>query len=240
MTGVPDDEDEADYVAFLKHGPSCVVCTAGRPCQVNDELRAAAQAAAVAVLTYIPPGEQGYRTLRVADGYGIREVACVEVGACSWCRKATEDLIVVGVFPSDSGPGRHILACSWCVRLHELLPLSDHPEGGWCTPIHRDRKPAGFPRLRLSDYAMGDCFRCDRAGLQVKRFGEITGPEGETPPTRLSLVHRTPSCPATGRTREPGPPLHATPMIPATAVTPTKKPRPGRVHAPPSREGKGT
>ncbi|EST25620.1 hypothetical protein M877_21805 [Streptomyces niveus NCIMB 11891] len=147
MNGVPDDEDEADYVAFLKHGPSCVVCTAGRPCQVNDELRAAAQAATVAVLTYIPPGEQGYRTLRVADGYGIREVARVEVGACSWCRKATEDLIVVGVFPSDSGPGWDILACSWCVRLHGLLPLSDHPEGGWCTPIHRDRNrtPAGIP-----------------------------------------------------------------------------------------------
>lgn len=37
------------------------------------------------------------------------------------------------------------------------------------------------PGYAVSDYAMGDCFRCDRAGLQVKRFGEITGPEGETP-----------------------------------------------------------
>ncbi|WP_405675783.1 hypothetical protein OG292_10855 [Streptomyces sp. NBC_01511] len=30
-------------------------------------------------------------------------------------------------------------------------------------------------------YELGDCFRCDRAGLQVTRIGEITGPEGETP-----------------------------------------------------------
>ncbi|WP_405676820.1 hypothetical protein OG292_19460 [Streptomyces sp. NBC_01511] len=33
----------------------------------------------------------------------------------------------------------------------------------------------------MSGYLMGDCFRCDRAALQVARFGEITGPEGETP-----------------------------------------------------------
>lgn len=38
----------------------------------------------------------------------------------------------------------------------------------------------------VSDYAMGDCFRCDRAGLQVNRFGEITGPEGETPYTPVT------------------------------------------------------
>lgn len=33
----------------------------------------------------------------------------------------------------------------------------------------------------MNAYLMGDCFRCDRAGLQVTRFGEITGPAGDTP-----------------------------------------------------------
>ncbi|RDG35688.1 hypothetical protein [Streptomyces corynorhini] len=28
---------------------------------------------------------------------------------------------------------------------------------------------------------MGDCFRCDRGGLQVGRVGELLGPYGETP-----------------------------------------------------------
>lgn len=28
---------------------------------------------------------------------------------------------------------------------------------------------------------MGDCFRCDRTGIQVTHVGEIAGPEGETP-----------------------------------------------------------
>lgn len=28
---------------------------------------------------------------------------------------------------------------------------------------------------------MGDCFRCDRTGIQVTRVGEVVGPEGETP-----------------------------------------------------------
>lgn len=141
-SATPDDEA---YVAFLKHGPSCPVCTAGRTCEVSEDLRVAAQVAAVAVLTYVPPGEPGYRTLRISDEYGIHEVARVEVGACSWCRKSDDGLVVVGIFPSDSGPGWDIHACSWCVRRHDLLPLSDHPEGGWCTPMHRDRTPAGIP-----------------------------------------------------------------------------------------------
>ncbi|WP_405612055.1 hypothetical protein [Streptomyces sp. NBC_01508] len=47
-------------------------------------------------------------------------------------------------------------------------------------------------------YELGDCFRCDRAGLQVTRIGEITGPEGETPlhacrscVERLLALHRS-------------------------------------------------
>ncbi|MFJ1645960.1 hypothetical protein [Streptomyces sp. NPDC088258] len=28
---------------------------------------------------------------------------------------------------------------------------------------------------------LGDCFRCDRGGLQVSRVGELIGPYGETP-----------------------------------------------------------
>ncbi|MEV7427845.1 MULTISPECIES: hypothetical protein [Streptomyces] len=28
---------------------------------------------------------------------------------------------------------------------------------------------------------LGDCFRCDRGGVQVIRVGELVGPYGETP-----------------------------------------------------------
>lgn len=146
VTRVPDDE--AAYIAFLKHGPACVVCTAGRPCQVGDELRVAAQESAIVVLTAPPPGVvpvPGCKTLHLVDESGVHEMVRVEEGACSWCRRATDGLIVVGIFPQDSGPGWDILACSWCIRLHELLPLSDHPEGGWCTPMHRDRTSAVIP-----------------------------------------------------------------------------------------------
>ncbi|MFB6950162.1 hypothetical protein ACFCXP_11080 [Streptomyces niveus] len=145
MTGVRDD---ADYVALLKHGPACVVCTAGRPCQVNDELRAAAQESAVAILTAPPPGlapVPGCKTLLIVDESGVHEVVRVEVDACSWCRKSSDGLVVVGIFHSDSGPGWDICACSWCMRLHELLPLHAHPEGSWCIPRHRDGAPAAIP-----------------------------------------------------------------------------------------------
>lgn len=145
MNGVPDDED---HVAFLKHGPTCVVCTAGRPCQVNDELRAAAQESAIAILTAPPPGVApvpGCKTIHLVDEFGTHEVARVEVGACSWCRTARENLTVVGVLSTFFDSGWDIYACSWCARRHHLLPLEQHPERSLRTPLHRDGTPAAIP-----------------------------------------------------------------------------------------------
>ncbi|MFE3736807.1 hypothetical protein [Streptomyces sp. NPDC059134] len=31
------------------------------------------------------------------------------------------------------------------------------------------------------DFVLGDCFRCDRTGIQTTRIGEIVSPEGQTP-----------------------------------------------------------
>ncbi|MFE6025521.1 hypothetical protein [Streptomyces niveus] len=75
----------------------------------------------------------------------MHEVVRVEVDACSWCRKSADGLVVVGIYHSDSGPGWDILACSWCMRLHDLLPLDAHPKGSWCIPRHRDGTPAAIP-----------------------------------------------------------------------------------------------
>ncbi|MEE1799549.1 hypothetical protein PUR57_12845 [Streptomyces sp. JV176] len=36
-------------------------------------------------------------------------------------------------------------------------------------------------QLVAVDYALGDCFRCDRTGIQTTRIGEIVSPEGTTP-----------------------------------------------------------
>ncbi|MFE3830962.1 hypothetical protein [Streptomyces sp. NPDC059092] len=35
-------------------------------------------------------------------------------------------------------------------------------------------------QLVAVDYALGDCFRCDRTGIQTTRIGEIVSPEGQT------------------------------------------------------------
>ncbi|WP_405676819.1 hypothetical protein OG292_19455 [Streptomyces sp. NBC_01511] len=145
MTGVPDDE--ADYVAFLTHGPACPVCTAGRPCQVNNDLRAAAQVSAIAVLTASPPGVvpvPGCKTIHLVDEFGTHEVARVEVDRCSWCRVQGAGLVAVGIL--HAGVGWDITACNWCVRLHDLLPLDQHPDGGRRLPLHRNGAPAAIPK----------------------------------------------------------------------------------------------
>lgn len=138
------DPTEAAYILFLNHGPACATCTGGRPCQEADDLQAASLLADIRLLTTLPPGVKvpGCKTLHVWDEDGLHEVARIEVGACSWCRKSVQGLVVVGIFPSDGGPGWDVHACEWCVRRHDLLPLADHPAGGWCTPIHRDGTPA--------------------------------------------------------------------------------------------------
>ncbi|MFE6030085.1 hypothetical protein [Streptomyces niveus] len=115
---------------------------------MGDELRAVVRKNSLAVFASdAPPTSPGYRTLRISDESGVHEVVRIEVDACSWCRKSDDGLVVVGICHSDSGPGWDIHACSWCVRLHELLPLTDHPEGGWCIPMHRDRTPANIPQV---------------------------------------------------------------------------------------------
>lgn len=50
-----------------------------------------------------------------------------------------------------------------------------HPD----TPRRHTRRDP--PVRAVSAYEMGDCFRCDRTGIQVTHVGEIAGPEGETP-----------------------------------------------------------
>ncbi|MFD7516105.1 hypothetical protein ACFV85_15060 [Streptomyces niveus] len=99
----------------------------------------------ITLLTTPPPGVKvsGCKTLHVWDEDGLREVARVEVGICSWCRKSDAGLVLVGILVV--GPGWDILACEWCVRRHDLLPLADHPEGGLRTPRHRDGTPAAIP-----------------------------------------------------------------------------------------------
>lgn len=133
--------------ALETHMRGCALCIADRACQAGAELRADVAGAALVDLAGPPvPRVLGCKTLHIVDEDGIvHEVARVEVGRCSWCRTQATGLVVVGIFPSDSGPGWDIVACSWCVRLHDLLPLSDHPEGGWFTPRHRDGTPAAIP-----------------------------------------------------------------------------------------------
>ncbi|MFE9296611.1 hypothetical protein [Streptomyces niveus] len=144
--GDPITPDDLDQDAVLEsHVRTCAVCIAGRACEVGGDLRGAAAVAALTDLAAPPvPTVPGCKTLHVVDEDGaIHELARVEVGRCSWCRLQATGLVTVGIL--QVGDGWTISACDWCARLHNLLPLDEHPPGSRHLPLRRDGTDADIP-----------------------------------------------------------------------------------------------
>lgn len=140
-----DLDPDAEVAAHVR---TCALCIADQACEVGGDLRAAAVVAALTDLADLAappvPPVPGCKTLHLVDEDGaIHQVARVEVGRCSWCRTQATGLVAVGIL--QVGVGWDIFACDWCVQLHDLLPLDEHPQGGRCLPLRRDGTDAEIP-----------------------------------------------------------------------------------------------
>ncbi|MEU9747511.1 hypothetical protein [Streptomyces niveus] len=107
----------------------------------------------------ITPEDLGHEHLRRPERHALEPAGEPEPirwqfsdRTCTWCRtpvvQLDQALVAVGLFHSVSGPGWTIYACSECVVVHDLLPLDQHPTGGWGMLLCTDGSPAGPPPAR--------------------------------------------------------------------------------------------